>query len=179
MAARRRYRRRYRPQRRKGQWAGAHFRVTPMAVSPSVDATQLVLVAAESSQDNSCTMMGGYLTLNCRRDLVIGQYGQSDRAAFIVAKVQVDVSGAMQDILNPLSTDPFDLANPDILLWDFLSPDAVLVDSAEPQMWRQHYHIKAKRKLDRGSESIAFFVNATDVDIVEDLSVLWRSYLQY
>jgi len=168
-------------ERMSTKWVGgASLRTILTTVSQSV-ASPIALVPASAlgESPNDTTVVGGRIHVAIRRTDV----ALVEAFGYIVALQDTDQAGTVNQVLEPLSTDPFTAANKDILSMGLLPVPANMPNSTGAPFTSREVavttiHLKTSRKLQRARHTLTF-TQAADVSTILKTFVSWRILLKY
>jgi len=117
----------------------------------------------------------------CRIDILTRRLLTSDLTeyGYIVAMQKVDAVGVLTEVLDPSSTDPFDLANRDILAIGQIAVPAIIHNGAtnathiDRSLMQHVIDIKVRRRIKRANNVLTLTL-ASNVGNVVAVSVLSR-----
>ncbi len=161
---------------RSYQWLG--FQVADVTIDNTAVDSFLIVPATNSVFEKSRKTVVRTIIQYTLANLDIS-HGATQTVQALLQKTEIDSTGASKGLINPSSTNAFDLGNADAMWWGQLEvPTITPVLSTAPTMITRTIEAKAKRILNTREHGVSFAVNGGSADALQ-LKLIIRCLMQH
>jgi len=170
-----------RPKKRLKWFGDSQLKTVETAASTDVnEIIQLVPALNSIESINDFTIEACYIHLNIRRTSPTALAAMS----YLVQLLETDSSGTPLEVDSPLSGDPFDWAQKNILKTGCLPIPGVISNGStgaieiSREVMAEHIEVKTKRRIARASQVLGLTI-VSDVSNIIIIQVSWRVLLSF